>query len=117
MLKAPSPELQAWLQVISVILTILGGIVAVYVALSIKTLHILVNSRLTELLRTTGLKERAEGDAAGTERERDRKERSEDEGAEDRRVTAQILANSRMKELVGMTELDRKEKGKGEDVP
>lgn len=75
MFKAPSPELQAWLQVVSVVLTIVGALVAVYVALAVRTLHIIVNSRLTELLKTTGEKERAEGDAEGTERERDRKER------------------------------------------
>lgn len=84
-LKPPSPELQAWLQVVSVLLTICAGIVAIYVALVVRTIHIQINSRLTQLLKTTGSEQRALGDAEGVERERteerDRKERGTGEAS------------------------------------
>lgn len=78
-MKAPSPELVAWLSLVSVVLTCLGALVAIYVAIGVRTLHVMINSRLTQLLKSTGLEQRALGDAEGTERERVRKEKGNGE--------------------------------------
>jgi hypothetical protein len=44
---------------------IIGALAAAYSVIKVHKLHILVNSRLTELLKTTGDAARAEGNAAG----------------------------------------------------
>lgn len=62
-----------WLQLVGLTVTILGGIVAIYVALAVRTIHVLVNDRLTQLLKVSAVAERALGDAEGVERERVRK--------------------------------------------
>lgn len=52
----------------------LAAVAAVIAVFKIRELHVLVNSRLTQLLKTTGSEQRALGDAEGTERERGRKD-------------------------------------------
>jgi len=63
-------NLMYWMQIASLTMTVLGAGVAIYVALGVRTLHILINSRLTQLLKSVGDEQRAVGDAAGVERER-----------------------------------------------
>lgn len=63
-----------WMQIASLVMTILGAGVAIYVAFGVRTLHVLINSRLSELLRSTGSEQRALGDAEGSRRERNRKD-------------------------------------------
>lgn len=66
-----------WLQVIGACIMILGGLVSIYIAIMVRELHVIVNSRLTELLERTGREQRALGDAEGSARERERAERAE----------------------------------------
>jgi hypothetical protein len=82
---SPSAVLVAWLSLVSVVLTILGGAVAIYVALKVRELHVTVDGRLSELLSKTAGESRALGDAEGVERERgderDRKEKAKGEAS------------------------------------
>lgn len=71
-MRPPSPELVAWLTLVGVVLTSLGAVVAIYVALGVRTLHVMINSRLTQLLKASGEKNFADGEASGVEKERNR---------------------------------------------
>lgn len=53
------------LQIAALVVGLISAMAAVVATIKIKELHVLVNSRLTELLKTSGLLERSEGKAEG----------------------------------------------------
>jgi hypothetical protein len=65
---------RTWFEIISTILGTLSTGAALYAVIRVAELHVIVNSRLTELLKVTGSEQRALGDTEGTNRERSRKD-------------------------------------------
>jgi len=57
--------LQTYLQIAGLVAGIVASVASIYSVFRVRALHVIVNSRLTELLQTTGRSERAEGKAEG----------------------------------------------------
>lgn len=62
------------LRVVEIAVQLAALVVAAVALWKVKKLHVDVDGRLTELLKTTGSEQRALGDAEGVERERTRKD-------------------------------------------
>ena len=66
--------MDSWISWAEISVQAIAAVAAIIAVFKIRELHVLVNSRLTQLLKATGAEQRALGDAEGTERERGRKD-------------------------------------------
>lgn len=62
------------IQIANVVVAVISALAAIYAVIKVKELHIIVNSRLTELLERSGKAQRAEGKEEGVKEERLRRE-------------------------------------------